>query len=97
MENQITEQKAQEAKEVLTHFARTYDQLIGSEETVFLLKFLTDFATKNPGTVIKLKGEVIKDPKFFIDAIRPESVVQLEHVIELAKSGGLNSFVSGMF
>lgn len=97
MENQIIEQKAQEAKEVLTHFARTYDQLIGSEETVLLLKFLTDFATKNPTTVIKLKGEVSRNPEFFLSAIRPENMIQYEHIIEMAKSGALDSVVSGMF
>lgn len=85
------------AKQTLIDFATTFENLIGSQETVELLKVATDFAKENPTTVLELREEIIKDPESFKDMMRPQSISKIKGIISAVKSGGLSALMGELF
>lgn len=81
------------AQQTLIKFAEKYENLIGSQETLVLLQFLTEFAQKNEVTILELKTEIEKDPETFIDMFRPESILKFKGIITAVKSGGISALM----
>lgn len=86
----------QTAQATLLKFAQTYDELIGSEETLVLLQFLTGFAERNATTVLELTEEVKKNPDAFLDMVTPESIMKFKAIIAAAKSGGIGAIMAAL-
>ena len=76
----------QELKDSLLNFAKTFASVIGTDETCSFLDTLTEFAQKNPETVLEIKQFVESDPKWIAELMTKEGIKNVKNTITMVKN-----------
>lgn len=92
MDEQLTAAQA-EARDSLIDFGRTYQGIIGADNTIILIKKLTEFAKNNAEAVLTIEEQILKDPSTFNQLTTPEGVKQATEVLKSLISGDLSSLI----
>lgn len=75
----------EQTQQILNDFAKSYQDALGFDYTVVMIKALTVFAQNNPGTVREIAAMVIDDPAMFTNLLTPAGVLEFKEMIDLVK------------